>query len=75
MRLEHVPLAELVEARYRRYRSLGLFTTVTETPLAPPDRPGLTDRLRNLLEVGRQTLGGSSGRGRDEVQPPARDEV
>ena len=76
-RLAEIPLDLLLEARYRRYRNIGKFTVASQVPLAPPDRPGLTDRLRNLigasLEAGRHTLGGPPGRGRDE--PPARDEV
>jgi acetyl-CoA carboxylase carboxyl transferase subunit alpha len=78
-RLSRLPLEELVERRYRRYRELGAYTTVTSAPVAPPERPGLVDRLRDLLEAGLQTLGGpppGTGRGRDEEpQPPAREEV
>jgi acetyl-CoA carboxylase carboxyl transferase alpha subunit len=63
--LGRIPLDELVEARYRRYRGLGAFTTVDEPePPAPPERPGFTDRLRGFLG---QDRGGS--------QPPARGEV
>ncbi|HEX7472418.1 MAG TPA: acetyl-CoA carboxylase carboxyltransferase subunit alpha [Candidatus Limnocylindrales bacterium] len=63
--LGRIPLDELVEARYRRYRALGAFTVVSEpAPPPPPDRPGFTDRLRGFLGPGR---GGS--------QPPARGEV
>src|SRR5262249_29146248 len=68
-RLVEKPITELVAARYDRYRSIGRFTTVVETTLPPPERPGLADRLRNLIEAGRQTLGGGP-RGRDELQPP-----
>jgi acetyl-CoA carboxylase carboxyl transferase alpha subunit len=63
--LSRIPLDELVEARYRRYRSLGAFTTVSEPePPALPERPGFTDRLRGFL-----------GPGRGGPQPPARGEV
>jgi acetyl-CoA carboxylase carboxyl transferase alpha subunit len=63
--LGRIPLDELVEARYRRYRVLGAFTTVSEPePPPPPERPGFTDRLRGLL-----------GSGRGGAQPPARGEV
>ena len=76
-RLADVPVDVLLETRYQRYRNMGEFTVVSQSPLAPPERPGLTDRLRNLigasLEAGRHSLGGPTGRGRDE--PPARDEV
>jgi hypothetical protein len=81
--LEGVSIPDLVEARYRRYRALGEFAVTGLGPIAPPERPGLTDRLRNLveagLEAGRNTLAGPGRRGRDEpgatIQPPARDEV
>jgi acetyl-CoA carboxylase carboxyl transferase subunit alpha len=66
----------LVETRYRRYRQLGAYTEVAAPPVAPPERPGLADRLRNLLDPGRWTAGVTlpgPGRGRDE--PPAREEV
>ena len=43
------PLDELIEARYRRYRSLGPFTTITTAEAPPPERPGLADRLRHLI--------------------------
>ena len=75
LRLDSTAVRDLVEARYRRYRGMGQFTTVSEGQIATPERPGIADRLRNLLEAGRQTLGGSAGRGRDDVSPPARDEV
>jgi acetyl-CoA carboxylase carboxyl transferase subunit alpha len=72
--LAAVPVAELVEARYRRFRAIGAFREV-EAPVAPtPERPGLADRLRNLLDPGRWSgiPAAPSGR-RDEL--PARDEV
>ena len=72
--LAAVPLDELVEARYRRFRTIGAFREVETTPPPAPDRPGLADRVRNLLDPGRwsgiSTL--PAGR-RDEL--PARDEV
>ena len=73
--LAGVPLDELVEARYRRYRNLGAYTEVTTPAVPPPERPGIADRVRNLLDPAR--WGGvqlpAPGRGRDE--PPAREEV
>ena len=78
VRLSRIPLAELLAQRHARYRNIGQFTVVAQGPLAQPERPGLADRFRNLveagLEVGRSTLGGP-GRRRDEPQPPPRDEV
>jgi acetyl-CoA carboxylase carboxyl transferase alpha subunit len=63
--LGRIPLDELVEARYRRYRGLGAFTVIDEPASpAPPERPGFTDRLRGFL-----------GPGRGGPQPPARGEV
>jgi acetyl-CoA carboxylase carboxyl transferase subunit alpha len=75
-RLATVPLDELVELRYRRYRSLGAYTEVEAPPVAPPERPGLADRLRNLIDPGRWSLPAAPLPGalrRDE--PPAREEV
>ena len=43
------PLDELIEDRYRRYRSLGPFATIATVEVPPPERPGLADRLRNLI--------------------------
>ena len=74
-RLAAVPIETLLESRYRRYREMGPFATVVEEPSVPPERPGLADRLRHLIDAGRHTIGspGAGIRGRDE--PPARDEV
>jgi acetyl-CoA carboxylase carboxyl transferase subunit alpha len=75
--LAQIPVDALVEARYRRYRELGAYTEIAAPPVAHPERPGLSDRLRNLLDPGRWSVGGVNlpgpGRGRDE--PPAREEV
>jgi acetyl-CoA carboxylase carboxyl transferase subunit alpha len=73
--LAEVPIPTLLEARYHRYRLLGEYTIETHGALTPLERPGIGDRLRQLLEAGRNTLGGpvSGLRGRDE--PPAHDEV
>jgi acetyl-CoA carboxylase carboxyl transferase alpha subunit len=46
--LTRMPIDELIEARFKRYRAYGPFT-VSERPPAPPERPGLTDRLRGML--------------------------
>jgi acetyl-CoA carboxylase carboxyl transferase alpha subunit len=67
--LSRIPIEDLVEARYRRFRVLGPYTEVAPTPAPPVERPGLADRLRNLFDPGRWP----AGTGRDE--PPARDEV
>jgi acetyl-CoA carboxylase carboxyl transferase subunit alpha len=70
-RLASLPLEDLVEARYRRYRTLGPYTEVATPALAPPPPRGLGDRLRDLLDPTRWSaqvpLPGSARR--DE--PPA----
>jgi len=71
--LSRIPLDELVEMRYRRYRALGPYTIVSQPQARPPERPGLTDRLRTLIGSGRTALGGPIGPRSEE--PPARDEV
>jgi acetyl-CoA carboxylase carboxyl transferase alpha subunit len=67
--LSRLPLDDLVEARYRRFRAFGPYTEVAEVPAPPVERIRLTDRLRNLFDPGRWP----ASAGRDE--PPARDEV
>jgi acetyl-CoA carboxylase carboxyl transferase subunit alpha len=52
--LTKVPLDELVEARFKRYRAYGPFT-VAERPPLPPERPGVAEKLRGLLP-NRQSL-------------------
>jgi acetyl-CoA carboxylase carboxyl transferase subunit alpha len=76
--LAAVPVEELLEARYRRFRGMGPYTETVAPPLPAPERPGLADRLRNLLDFNRwagpmPTSPSGAPRGRDE--PPARDEV
>ena len=76
--LASVPLDDLVEARYRRFRALGPYTETAAPPVPVPERPGLADRLRNLLDLNRWTgpLPGSlPGQTRQRDEPPARDEV
>ena len=74
--LERRPLDELIEARYRRYRALGAFTTLDVEPVAIPERPGFTDRLRNLLGGStRATNGAGPNPTRPYDEPPAREEV
>jgi acetyl-CoA carboxylase carboxyl transferase subunit alpha len=66
---------ELIEARYRRYRTLGPYTTIAALEGVPPaERPGLTDRFRTFIGAGRPSVTNPvPGRSRDE--PPAREEV
>ncbi len=81
-RLATVPVDELLEARYARYRAMGAFDVAIEPAVAPRvERPGLADRLRSLFEVGRITLGGAETaplrpQAADDVdEPPLREEV
>jgi len=79
--------AVLVEARYARYRRMGEFATLTPTGVVRPERAGLAERIRQLLESGRAALAGQDGtEPRDEHapaqrqaeaddQPPLREEV
>jgi acetyl-CoA carboxylase carboxyl transferase alpha subunit len=71
--LSELTIDALVEARYRRYRSLGAYTEVAQ-PGAPErvDR-SIADRLRDLLDPARRGIAGVEGWSRDE--PPAREEV
>jgi acetyl-CoA carboxylase carboxyl transferase subunit beta len=71
--LSALPINELVDQRYRRYRALGAYTEVSR-----PDVPGrvdrsLADRLRDLLDPARRSLVGVEVWSRDD--PPAREEV
>jgi acetyl-CoA carboxylase carboxyl transferase subunit alpha len=72
--LSRIPLDALVEARYRRFRTLGPYREVESTPPPQPERPGLADRLRNLLDSGRWSGIPAIPAGRRD-EPPARDEV
>jgi acetyl-CoA carboxylase carboxyl transferase subunit alpha len=72
--LSAVPLDVLVEQRYRRFRNLGAYREVEAPPPPIPERPGLADRLRNLLDPGRWSgIPNIPAGRRDEL--PARDEV
>ncbi len=61
VRLEALPLDELLERRYARYRSMGAFTTVEREVPPAARRPDLAGRLRDLIEAGRATLGVPEG--------------
>ncbi|MBA3876435.1 MAG: acetyl-CoA carboxylase carboxyl transferase subunit alpha [Anaerolinea sp.] len=74
-RLERVPPDELVEARYRRYRSLGAYTEVTAPAIAPPPSRGLGDRLRDLLDPTRWSVGNPTPGPSRRDEPPALEEV
>jgi acetyl-CoA carboxylase carboxyl transferase alpha subunit len=46
--LGRLSIDDLVEARFKRFRAYGPFVVV-DRPTAPPERPGIGDRLRGLL--------------------------
>jgi acetyl-CoA carboxylase carboxyl transferase beta subunit/acetyl-CoA carboxylase carboxyl transferase alpha subunit len=73
--LDALPIDQLLESRYRRYRALGSYTEAEQLELTPlPPARGLGDRLRDLLDPGRRAVGAAvSSRPLDE--PPAREEV
>jgi acyl-CoA carboxylase subunit beta len=72
--LSALTIDELVEARYRRYRALGSYTEAELPDMPAASSRRLGDRLRDLLDPGRRTVGGAASPwSRDE--PPAREEV
>ncbi len=73
--LEAVPIDDLLEARYRRYRELGPYTEVETPTAAPPSPRSLADRLRELLGPGRWSVPVPAGVRRSRDEPPAHEEV
>jgi acetyl-CoA carboxylase carboxyl transferase subunit beta len=73
--LEALPIDQLIESRYRRYRVLGSYTEAEmPEPTPPVAGRGIGDRLRDLLGPGRRVVSGATTPwSRDE--PPAREEV
>lgn len=55
--LAALDVEELLEARYARYREIGAFATLDVPPPSRPERLGLADRIRSLIESGRAALG------------------
>ena len=75
-RLAAIPTDALVEQRYRRYRSLGVYgetVAPAATPTVPP-RPGLANRLRGFFEAGTRAIPAPLPVGRRQ-EPPAREDV
>ncbi|HEV7604434.1 MAG TPA: acetyl-CoA carboxylase carboxyltransferase subunit alpha [Candidatus Limnocylindrales bacterium] len=72
--LDALPVDQLLESRYRRYRALGSYTEAETPELQSAAGRGLGDRLRELLDPGRRAVGAAvPSWSRDE--PPAREEV
>jgi acetyl-CoA carboxylase carboxyl transferase subunit alpha len=69
--LSRMPLDELVEARFKRFRAYGPFT-VADKPAAPEERSGIADKLRGLFNS-RPSMPPLPGLRRDV--PPGREEV
>jgi enoyl-CoA hydratase/carnithine racemase len=74
-RLSELTQDELVEARYRRYRALGPYTEVATPAVAPPPSRGLADRLRDLLDPTRWSMGTPPPVTSRRDEPPAHEEV
>ncbi len=72
--LEAMPIDQLLDTRYRRYRALGSYTETEMPEVQTPAGRGIGDRLRELLDPGRRAVGAAvPSWSRDE--PPAREEV
>jgi acetyl-CoA carboxylase carboxyl transferase subunit alpha len=69
----------LVDTRYARYRNMGEFATVTPSGEPRPERPGLVERIRNMLDGGRTALLRTDAlpvRPADiDAEPPLREDV
>jgi acetyl-CoA carboxylase carboxyl transferase subunit alpha len=74
-RLSAMAPDELVAARYRRYRALGPYTEVAATVVTPPPPRGIADRLRDLLDPTRWSMGTPPSGPTRRDEPPASEEV
>ena len=79
-RLVALSTPALLEARHQRYRRMGAFTVHEAAPEGRVERTGLTDRLRNILDLGRHTLAGidpseAPPDPADVDEPPLREEL
>ena len=61
-RLAAIPVDDLLERRYARYRAMGPYAEIPGAGPEVVERPGLAGRLQGLIEAGRRTLG--------EIGPP-----
>jgi acetyl-CoA carboxylase carboxyl transferase subunit alpha len=66
---------ELLEARYRRYRLFGPYTEAATPEVEPPPSRGIADRLRDLLDPTRWSMGMPSPGSSRRDEPPANEEV
>jgi acetyl-CoA carboxylase carboxyl transferase subunit alpha len=66
-----MPLDDLVEARFRKFRDMGPYAVTGQAPI-PQERSGLAERLRGLLSA-RPSMPFMPGNRRDV--PPGREEV
>jgi acetyl-CoA carboxylase alpha subunit len=67
--LRLLPLDDLVEARYRRYRAFGPYEEITRPPQPPAERAGLAGRLRGILDAGRSLGAPAPGTKREPQEP------
>ena len=74
-RLATLPLADLVEARYRRYRTLGPYTEVSTPTIVPPPPRGFGDRLKDLLDPARWSVPMSLPGASRRDEPPASEDA
>jgi acetyl-CoA carboxylase carboxyl transferase alpha subunit len=74
-RLAEHPIADLVEARYRRYRVLGPYTEVAAPTAAPPPPRGIGNRLRDLLDPTRWSVPMPLPGGSRREEPPAHEDA
>lgn len=70
----------LVEARYTRYRNMGEYAVVTPTGEPRPERGGMFERVRRLLESGRAAIAGGAsalptGLNDTADEPPLQEDV
>jgi acetyl-CoA carboxylase carboxyl transferase alpha subunit len=71
-RLGLIPVDELLERRYARYRAMGSFSSAPPAVPARPERQGIGERLRTLFDIGRMSLGLPEG---TALRPQAADEA
>jgi acetyl-CoA carboxylase carboxyl transferase alpha subunit len=71
--LAAVPVDELVEARYQRYRAFGPYSEAARPTPPSVERGGIAGRLRGILDAGRSLgvpVAGERKRGAEDAQEP-----